>query len=86
MYLRSPLFQSLLGALVVGTTIPNVSLFDLRKLAIVVPTRDEQVHMRLAFDGQVSIQQQIDELKQQQAAMSHELWTALGLAEMEKRA
>jgi hypothetical protein len=34
MYLRSPLFQAQLRAIVVGTTIPNVSLPDLRKLPV----------------------------------------------------
>jgi hypothetical protein len=84
MYLRSPLFQSLLRAVVVGSTIPNVSLFDLRKLPVVIPSHDEQRRLRQVFDAQVQLQQQLRDLQQQQATLARDVYTAFGLAETEK--
>lgn len=79
MYLRSPLFQSLLRSVVVGTTIPNVSLFDLRKLSVVVPRLDEQKALRRAFQEQGRLQLEVQRLQQQQANEAKDAWKALDL-------
>lgn len=84
MCLRSPLFQSLLRSVVVGTTIPNVSLFDLRKLPVIVGNSDEQRRLRQVFEEQAKLQLQIGQLQDQQAAMAQETWTALDLGKPEK--
>jgi hypothetical protein len=81
MYLRSPLFQAQLRAITVGTTIPNISPADLRKLPIVVPTLEEQQQLRAAFETQVRLQYQIHLLEQEQALTEYSILTTLGLAE-----
>jgi hypothetical protein len=80
MYLRSPLFQAQLRAIVVGTTIPNVSLPDLRKLPVAVPTREEQHELRVAFEMQTESQERIRELQKHQIDLDLDLWSQLGLA------
>jgi hypothetical protein len=80
MYLRSPLFQAQLRAIVVGTTIPNVSLPDLRKLPVAVPTPPEQKGLRAAFEMQIEGRRQIHELQKRQLDLELDVWSELGLA------
>lgn len=80
MYLRSPLFQAQLRAIVVGTTIPNVSLPDLRKLPVAVPTREEQHELRIAFEMQTESQERIRELQKHQIDLELDVWNQIGLA------
>jgi hypothetical protein len=79
MYLRSPLFQALLGSVVTGTTIPNVTLSDLRKIPVIVLTAQEQKWLRAAFESQMQIQRHLDELKIQQESKGTAAWTATRL-------
>jgi len=83
MYLRSPMFQAQLRAIVVGTTIPNLSLPELRDLPVAVPTSEEQHALRVAFEAQAARQEQIRELQQAQANLELEVWSGLGLAAVE---
>jgi type I restriction enzyme M protein len=84
MYLRSPLFQSQLKSAVTGTTIPNVSLADLGQLCVIVPTTEEQSQLRRAFDSQIELQIQLQQIRDRQNAISHETWQTLGLDVKEK--
>ena len=74
MYLRSPLFQALLRSVVTGTTIPNVTLGDLRQIPVIIPTPQEQNRLRTAFESQMEIQRQLDELKIQQGHQGTSAW------------
>ncbi|WP_175597040.1 N-6 DNA methylase [Peristeroidobacter soli] len=80
MYLRSPLFQSLLQSAVTGTTIPNISLADLGQLPVIIPTREQQQHLHLLFEHQAQLQEQINELRQRQNDAAVETWNSLGLS------
>ncbi|GFE81514.1 hypothetical protein GCM10011487_35140 [Steroidobacter agaridevorans] len=80
MYLRSPLFQSLLQAVVTGTTIPNISLADLGQLPVIIPTREQQQHLHTLFEHQARLQDQINELRQSQNDAAVETWNGLGLS------
>jgi hypothetical protein len=81
MYLRSPLFQDQLRAITAGTTIPNVSLLDLRKLPIAIATLQEQHELRAAFEMQYELQLQISELQVRQTTAARDVWRALDLAD-----
>lgn len=80
MYLRSPLFQSLLQSVVTGTTIANISLADLGQLPVIIPTREQQHHLLSLFEHQARLQEQINELRQRQNDVAVETWNALGLS------
>jgi restriction endonuclease S subunit len=82
MYLRSPLFQAQLRAITVGTTIPNISPADLRRLPIAVPTVEEQHELRQAFETQLQLQHQIQHLQREQAVIEHSVLSELDLAEL----
>lgn len=79
MYLRSPLFQALLGSIVTGTTIPNVTLSDLREIPMIALTTQEQMSLRRAFESQMQIQRHLDELKLQQENAGNAAWAATRL-------
>lgn len=79
MYLRSPLFQALLGSIVTGTTIPNVTLSDLREIPMIALTTQEQMSLRRAFESQMQIQRHLDELKLQQESAGTAAWAATRL-------
>jgi type I restriction enzyme M protein len=79
MYLHSPLFQALLQSVVTGTTIPNVTLGDLRQTPVIIPTAEEQMRLRTAFESQVEIQRHLDELKIQQEREGTSAWIATRL-------
>lgn len=80
MVLRSPLFQTLLRAVTTGTTIPNVTLGDLRQLQLIVPTDPEQKCLKRVFESQLTIQRQLEALRAQQDRADAEAWAAIGLA------
>jgi hypothetical protein len=81
MYLRSPLFQSLLGAVEARTATPHVSVVDVRSLPIVVPTAEEQRRLRLVFESQAQMGREIDELLRKQESVARDAWLASGLVE-----
>lgn len=83
MYLSSPLFQDQLRAITAGTTIPNVSLLDLRNLPIVIATPQEQQELRAAFEIQNQLQLQISELQARQTTAARDAWRALDIADSE---
>jgi hypothetical protein len=83
MYLRSPLFQDQLRAITAGTTIPNVSLPDLRNLPIVIARPQEQHELHAAFEVQNQLQLQISELQARQTTAALDAWRALGIADSE---
>lgn len=80
MFLRSPYFQHLLQSLVVGTTIPNVSLTALRRLMVRIPTAQEQNELVRIFESQRQLQQQVTALSEQQREMERNAWKSTGLA------
>lgn len=79
MYLRSPYFQALLRSLRVGSTIPNISLTDLRRLPVAVPTPDQQVALRKAFEAQHELQGSIDTLVRRQQQAENSAWATARL-------
>jgi hypothetical protein len=64
-----------------GTTMPNVSLLDLRKLPIVIATVQEQHELRSAFEMRNELQLQISELQVRQTTAARDVWRALDLAD-----
>jgi len=84
MVLRSPLFQSLLKSIITGTTIPNVTLNDLRSLPIVIPTIKEQQLLCKLFETQRELQSQIALLRLQQVTATNNAWKRLDLNAPEK--
>lgn len=80
MYLRSPLFQSLLQSVVTGTTIANISLADLGQLPVIIPTQEQQLHLHSLFEHQAHLQERIDEIRQSQKDAAVETWNRLGLS------
>ncbi len=83
MYLRSPLFQSLLRAVEARTATPHVSVADVRSLPVVVPTLEERRHLRLIFDSQAQLGREIDALVREQDRIARDAWVVSGLGEME---
>lgn len=83
MYLRSPYFQALVRSLRGGSTIPNISLTDLRRLLLAVPTADEQMALRNAFEAQQELQRSIEALARQQQLAAESAWTVARLTARE---
>jgi type I restriction enzyme M protein len=79
MLLRSPLFQKLLKSVITGTTIPNVTLSDLRSLPIVIPTVEEHQLLCKLFETQCELQGQIALMRLQQVTAASNAWKTLDL-------
>jgi type I restriction enzyme M protein len=86
MYLRSPYFQAHLRSLIVGSTIPNVAITDLRRSAVRVPTISEQQVLRKAWDAQRALQFQLNTIVEQQQAAQSTAWAAAQLLVSEDEA
>ena len=86
MYLRSPAVQHVLNAMAVGATIRNISLGDLRNLAIWVPPLAQQTKLIEMFDRQMELEKQVNEIVREQQSISEQLWRELGLDHENKEA
>lgn len=84
MLLRSPLLQNLLKSVITGTTIPNVTLSDLRSLPIVIPTVEEQHLLCKLFETQHELERQIALMRLQQITAANNAWMTLDLDASEK--
>ena len=70
MQLRSPLGQMLLGQLVVGSTIPMIRIKDLLEMNVLFLSKEVSSRVVQAFNQEIEIQKKIDELKEQQFAIT----------------
>jgi type I restriction enzyme M protein len=75
LYLRSEIGQALLKGIVSGATIPLIQLRELEKLLVMVPTKQDQDAIIRTFQEEVRIKAQIDELREQQAALAARHWS-----------
>ncbi|MGE6993789.1 N-6 DNA methylase [Pseudomonas sp. NPDC047961] len=75
LYLRSAVGQASLNRIAVGATIPSIQLSALKDLEIPVPSASEMATMAHAFEQQAQIQEEIQQLRAKQAAISAEFWT-----------
>jgi type I restriction enzyme M protein len=74
MYLRSPYFQAHLRSLVVGSTIPDVAITDLRRSAVRVPTASEQGVLRETWESQHALQLQLQLVLARQEDAQQAAW------------
>ncbi len=74
LYLRSAVGRACLGRITSGTTVPLIQLRELRKLAVLVPTRQEQAAAEQAFGQLVTLQQQIEDMREQQHRLAARFW------------
>jgi len=74
MFLRSPLGQMLLARIVSGATTPLIQLRELLSLQIPDLTAEEQLHAIEALAREREIQDQLDKLRDEQAAVAANLW------------
>lgn len=72
--LRSPLGQELLSSIVAGATIPLIQLKELNRLALPVPDAETAQRAAEAFEQEIALQQEINQLQEKQAALSSDLW------------
>jgi hypothetical protein len=79
MYLRSPYFQAHLHSLVVGSTIPNVAITDLRRSAVRVPTSSEQNILRKTWESQRALQSELLLVLERLNDAQHMAWTTTRL-------
>lgn len=63
-YLASPLGQGLLNSLTTGATVPMISMGDLKKLRIMVPTLREQREIEQQYEKIRKLRSQIKQLEQ----------------------
>ena len=76
--LRSPLGQLQLRGIVAGSTTPLIQLRELIALTIQLPSREEEVEAIEALETEMNIQEQIDQLRTQQAMAAAHLWSFEG--------
>jgi type I restriction enzyme M protein len=62
-YLSSPLGQGMLQSLRAGTAVPVLQMTDVRRLAVAVPTMDEQGDIARKVDALFVLQDQIEKLR-----------------------
>jgi type I restriction enzyme M protein len=80
MYLRAPRVQARLHSLAVGSSVLSVSIPDLRRFEIEVPTADAQAALVGAWREQEIAQESIDRLVDAQGVVARRTWEALSLA------
>lgn len=73
-YLRSAMGQGLLNQIAVGATSPSIQLSSLKNMGIPVPSIEAMHAMAQAFDEEVRIQTEIEQLSLQQAEMTKIFW------------
>lgn len=77
LWLRSDLGQQVLISIKSGTTIPMVSLSSLRRLQVIAQSEVWSDLAGQVLDAEEDLQNQIDDLRFQQASISEELWAEL---------
>lgn len=75
MYLRSKMGQALIRHIAVGAFIPSIQLSALKELEIPLPTVEEMNRMIQAFELEAQIEDQIQQIRNKQAAIAANLWT-----------
>lgn len=74
-FLRSAMGQGLLNQTAVGASIPSIQLSTLKNMEIPVPSIETIQAMAQAFDEEVRIQAEIENLSRQQAELTKAFWT-----------
>jgi type I restriction enzyme M protein len=74
LYLRSAIGKACLGRITSGAAVPLIQLRELRKLLVLVPTADQCAAASDAFGELVALQHQIESMREQQQALSTQLW------------
>lgn len=72
--LRSPLGQEFLRGIVSGATIPLIQLKELRRLPVIVPTREIERQAINALGAEAVLERQITDLRAEQALQAANLW------------
>lgn len=75
MLLRSEFGKGLVKTLASGSVIPFVQLRELKQLMIPIPSLEESEKAMVALNGEEALQQQINELKKEQANLSAQCWS-----------
>ena len=75
MLLRSPLGQGLLACIVLGATIPLISMRHLMQLEVPLPSPEESASAVDILAREDELQRQIDELAAQQSKLARDLWS-----------
>jgi type I restriction enzyme M protein len=86
MYLRSPAVQRVLDTMAVGVTVRNISLADLRGMAVWVPSLAEQNKLIQVIDRQMELENQVHQIVIEQDAISARLWQEIGLDQSDQEA
>jgi type I restriction enzyme M protein len=73
-YLSSPTGQGLLQSLASGTTVPMVSIGDVKKLRVMIPTPSEQREIEKQYDKLRRLRAEIRELEEQADALRSSGW------------
>lgn len=75
LYLRSALGRACLSRITSGAAVPLIQLRELRKLAVLVPSMQEQEGADQVFNELVELQQQIEAMRTQQQQLAGSFWT-----------
>ena len=73
-YLKSDIGQTQIMQLIKGATIPNISLKELKKIPVIVPSLEEQEQAIACIDKSRETQKAIKQLLSEQSARQSELW------------
>ena len=74
--LRSKLGQDLLKTITSGSTIPMITLRDLLRLGVPVPSMESGGRAAEVLDAEDALERQIEDLKRQQFAVAGDDWAA----------
>lgn len=74
-YLKSDIGQTQITQLIKGATIPNISLKELKKIPVIVPSLEEQEQAIACIDKSRETQQAIEQLLSEQSARQSKLWS-----------
>ena len=73
-YLSSPLGKGLLQSLAAGATVPMVSMGDIKKIKIMIPSATEQREIERQYDKILKLRSQISQLERMVEELNSEVW------------
>ena len=73
-YLSSPLGKGLLQSLATGTTVPMVSMGDIKKIKIMIPSAAEQREIERQYEKIIKLRSQISQLEMIVYELNSEMW------------
>tara|TARA_R100000306_G_scaffold50143_2_gene47245 strand:+ start:15483 stop:17261 length:1779 start_codon:yes stop_codon:yes gene_type:complete len=76
--LRSPIGQELLKSITSGATVPLIQLKELTHLTVLVPDANMLQQTEMAFEREVELQRQIEQLCTQQKQLTKDIWALDG--------